>query len=106
MRFEFVFAVKFILNGTAQKLVQPGRWKIYQALREKGPSYVEEIAEETKIHPRLVSHHLDVLQEQGLVECKYEISNLGGSKRGVAVRICKTTPKGELVLADLRESVK
>ncbi len=98
--------MKFILNGTAEIALQPGRFKILQVLREHGPAFVQQIAKETGIHPRLVSHHLDVLQEQKLVESKYEIANVQGSKRGVAVRTCWATDKAEEVLRDVRESAK
>jgi len=98
--------MKFILNGTAEIALQPGRFKILQMLRKHGPLFVEQIAKETGIHPRLVSHHLDVLQDQKLVESKYEIANVQGSKRGVAVRTCWTTDKAEEVLRDVRESAK
>src|SRR5262249_39811094 len=105
-RVKFVFSVRFILDGSAAILTQPGRWQILQFLRRKGPSYVEEIAKETGIHPRLVSHHLDVLQERNLIESKYEVASIEGSKRGVAVRTCRATKKAEEVLEDLRKSAK
>ena len=98
--------MKFILNGTAEIAFQPGRFKILQMLKKNGPSFVEQIAKETGIHPRLVSHHLDVLQEEKLVETKYEIAKLDGSKRGVAVRTCRVTEKAEEVLKDVRESLR
>ncbi len=98
--------MKFILNGAAEIALQPGRFRILQMLRNSGPSYVEQIARETGIHPRMVSHHLDVLQEEKLVESKYEIARVEGSKRGVAVRTCWATDKAEEVLKDVRESVK
>ena len=98
--------MKFILDGTAAILLQPGRFKILQELRKNGPTFVEELAKRTGIHPRLVSHHLDVLQDQQLIESKYEISKIQGSKRGVAVRTCKATAKAEEVLADVRNSAR
>jgi DNA-binding transcriptional ArsR family regulator len=54
----------------------------------------------------MVSHHLDVLEEQKLVESKYELTKIQGSKRGVAVRTCKITEKAEDALKDIRESSK
>jgi len=98
--------MKFILNGTAEIALQPGRFKILQSLKKSGPTFVEQIARDTGIHPRLVSHHLNVLEEQKLVECKYEIANFGGSKRGVAVRTCRVTEKAEEVFRDVRESAR
>ena len=98
--------MKFILNGTAEIALQPGRFKILQTLRKNGPSFVEQIAKETGLHPRMVSHHIDVLQQEKLVESKYEIAKVGGSKQGVAIRTCWATDKAEQVLKDLRESVR
>ena len=71
------------------------RFKILKMLRTTGPAFVDEIAKETGIHARMVSHHVDVLEEQKLVESKYELAKVGGSKRGVAVRTCWTTDKAE-----------
>jgi predicted ArsR family transcriptional regulator len=98
--------MKFILNGTAEIMMQPARFKILQTLREHGPAFVDQIAQETGVHPRMVSHHLDVLEEQKLVESKYELTKIQGSKRGVAVRTCKITEKAEDALKDIRESSK
>ena len=98
--------MKFIVDGTAEIVMQPARFKILQTLRGRGPMFVEQIAKETGIHPRMVSHHLDVLQEQGVVETKYELAKVEGSKRGVAVRTCWATPKAEEVLKTVREFAK
>jgi predicted ArsR family transcriptional regulator len=95
----------FIGDGTAGLLMQPSRFKILQLLRQsEKPQFVEQIAKTLEIHPRMVSHHLDILQDQGLVESKYELVNVEGSKRGVAVRLCSATPKADEVLRQIRES--
>jgi DNA-binding transcriptional ArsR family regulator len=95
----------FIGDGTAGLLMQPSRFKILQLLRQsEKPQFVEQIAKALEIHPRMVSHHLDILQDQGLVESKYELVNVEGSKRGVAVRLCSATPKADEVLRQIRES--
>jgi len=98
--------MKFILDGTAEKLMQPARFKILQFLIHKGPAFLEQIAKETDVHPRMVSHHIDVLEEEKVVESRYELLNMEGSKRGVAVRRCWATQKATEVLKDVRESVK
>jgi DNA-binding transcriptional ArsR family regulator len=98
--------MKFIVDGTAEIMLQPARFKILQLLRHNGPMFVEQIAKDTEVHPRMVSHHLSVLQEQGLVESKYELAQVVGSKRGVAVRMCWATPKAEEVLKNVREFAK
>jgi DNA-binding MarR family transcriptional regulator len=97
----------FIADGTAGVLLQPSRWQILEYLKEsKQPQFVEQIAKALKIHPRMVSHHLDVMEEQGLVETRYELVNVSGSKRGVAVRLSKATPKANEVLRQLHERTK
>ncbi len=99
-------ALKFIVDGTAEVVMQPARFKILQHVRQtKEPQFVEQIAEAVDVHPRMVSHHLDVLEEQGLVETKYELMKARGSKRRVAVRTCVATPKADEVLRDIRKSV-
>jgi len=98
--------MKFILNGTAELMMQPARFKILRELRANGPEFVDQIAKRTGVHPRMVSHHIDVLQEQKLVQSKYELAKVEGSKRGVAVRLCWTTQKAEEVLREVRESAK
>src|SRR5574342_592831 len=92
----FTAALRFIVDGTAEVVMQPARFKILQYLREAGrPQFVEQIAKAVDVHPRMVSHHLDVLEEQGLVEGKYELVRARGSERGVAVRMCVATPKAD-----------
>jgi DNA-binding transcriptional ArsR family regulator len=97
--------LKFIVDGTANVVMQPARYQILQYLRKtKEPRFVEQIAQATGIHPRMVSHHLDVLQDEGLVESKYELAKVDGSKRGVAVRLCVATPKADAVFKEIREN--
>lgn len=99
--------LKFIVDGTAELMMHPARFQILQYLREAGePRYVDQIAKAKDIHPRMVSHHLDVLQEQGLIECKHELQKVNGSNREVAVRWSWTTDKAEKVIEDIRESMK
>ena len=99
--------MKFILDGTAGKMMHPARFQILGTLREtKDPMYVDQIAEVTKIHPRMVSHHLDVLEENNLVKSEYTLIKARGSKREVAVRLCSATPKAEEVIKNIRESVR
>jgi len=98
--------MKIIDEGTAQIVMHPVRFKILQCVSEAStPLFVEQIAKAVGQHPRLVSHHLNVLQEIGLVDCRYEIAKAKGSRRGVAVRLCKPTAKLSEVFKDLRKAV-
>ena len=102
-----ILGLKFIVDGTAELMLHPARFQILQYLREAGePRYVDQIAKAKGIHPRMVSHHLDVLEEQGLIECKHELRKVNGSNREVAVRWSKSTDKAEKVVQDILESVE
>jgi DNA-binding transcriptional ArsR family regulator len=99
--------MKYIIDGTASTLMHPSRYQIIQCLRDSSePLFVDQISKETGINPRMVSHHLDILEEKGLVECAYEISKTQGSKRGIAIRLCLTTSKVDEVFQDIKESMK
>jgi DNA-binding transcriptional ArsR family regulator len=97
---------KFIIDGTAGLAMHPSRFKILQELRQsKQPLFVDQIARITNIHPRMVSHHLDILEEAELVKCTYDLAKVDGSKRGVAVRLCSITEKAEEVFLAIKENV-
>ena len=100
--------MKSITDGTAEIVMHPVRFSILQFIRgAQEPQYVEQIAKAVDEHPRLVSHHLNVLEKLGLVDCTYEVATAkGSSKRGVAVRLCKATPKLTQVLQEIAEDAK
>jgi len=101
-----VTIMKIVDDGTAKLVMHPVRFKILQCISEASkPLFVEQIAKAVNEHPRLVSHHLNILQEIGLVDCKYEIAKAKGSTRGVAVRLCSPTPKLTQVLHDIAKAV-
>src|SRR5438309_10783995 len=103
---RFILDEKFISDGTVATMTQPQRFKIVKFLKEQGPAFIDRIAKETDIHPRMVSHHIDVLQEQKLVETKYELVKINDSKRDVAVRTCRITAKADEVMKDVRDSMR
>src|SRR5271157_4687630 len=97
-----ILALKFIVDGTAEVMMHPARFQILQYLREaKEPQFVDQIARAKGIHPRMVSHHLDILQEQELVGSKYEMVKVNGSNREVTVRRCWATDRAAKVLLDI-----
>lgn len=99
--------MRIVDDGTAKLVMHPARFNILHCLNKASePLFVEQIAEAVNEHPRLVSHHLDILQEKGLVDCKYEIANVKDSSRGVAVRLCSPTPKLTEVLNEIAEAVE
>lgn len=88
-------------------IMHSARYHILAYLDEKRePQFVEQIAKATKIHPRMVSHHLDVLEENGLISSEYKLIESAGGKREVAVRMCKLLPKYSEVKNSLRESLE
>ena len=103
---NYITVMKIVDDGTAKLVMHPVRFNILHCLSEASePLFVEQIAKAVKEHPRLVSHHLNILQEIGLVDCKYKIAKAKGSKRGVAVRLCSPTPKLAQVLRDIAMAV-
>jgi len=106
MTLSMALSLKFLVDGTAGMLMHPSRIAIIQCLRKHPEGlFVEQIAKEIEVHPRMVSHHLDVLEDEGLVKSSYELAKVEGSKRGVAVRRCIATPKAEAVIKDIKESI-
>jgi DNA-binding transcriptional ArsR family regulator len=98
--------MKIIDEGTAELVMHPVRFKILQFIKEASePPFVEQIAKAVGEHPRLVSHHLNVLQEAGLIDCKYEIAKAKDSMRGVAVRLCLPTAKLSEVFKDIGKAI-
>ena len=59
------------MNGTLSALAEPNRLRIVEMLR-KGPSSVNEIAERLELSQPLVSKHLRVLREAGIVRVRAE----------------------------------
>lgn len=98
--------MKIVDEGTAQIVMHPVRFKILQCIKgATKPLFVDQIAKAVEEHPRLVSHHLNVLQEIGLVNCRYGIEKVKGSTRRVAVRLCSPTSKLTEVLHDIAAAV-
>jgi DNA-binding transcriptional ArsR family regulator len=100
--------MRIIDEGTAAIALHPVRYKILQFINGAStPQFVEQIAIGIGEHPRLVSHHLNVLQDKGLVECTYEIVQARGSaRRRVAVRFCRPTPRLSEVFQDIAKAAK
>ncbi len=59
------------MNGTLNALAEPNRLRIVEMLR-KGPSSVNEIAGRLELSQPLVSKHLRVLREAGIVQVRAE----------------------------------
>jgi predicted transcriptional regulator len=80
----------------AHVILHPIRFRIVELLSEK-PMHVSEISKTLGEERRLISYHLDTLEEYGFVTSKHEISEHPKSK-GKALRIYWTTAKvGEVI---------
>jgi predicted transcriptional regulator len=91
-----------IENGYACFVLHPIRFQIVQYVRKSAtPQYIGQIAKAVKIDSRTVSYHISLLHDKYLLECKWEVRKLKGHKRGVAIRLCSTTPTLELVFKDI-----
>ena len=104
---EQLISNKFIIDGTAELVLHPARYQILEYLGKKNePQFVDQIAKATGIHQRMVSHHLDALEEKEIIHCDYKIINSKTGKRGVAVRMCSLLPKASEVVNELTKSLK
>jgi DNA-binding transcriptional ArsR family regulator len=59
------------MNGTLNALAEPNRLRIVEMLK-RGPSSVNEISGRLKLSQPLVSKHLRVLREAGIVQVRAE----------------------------------
>lgn len=75
-------------------LLQPTRFKIALHLANASePEYIERIADAVGENPRLVSHHLEMLEDMGLVTSEFQIIEGKNSGRGFAGRFFTPLPK-------------
>lgn len=85
----------------AHTLLQPIRFQLVELLGAEGQLYISELATALGEDRRLVSHHLDILEDYGFVESRYEISEEPGMI-GRGLRIYQVTPKVVEVRAALK----
>jgi len=87
----------------AHVLLHPIRFRLVQLLAEK-PMYINEISIAMGEERRLVSYHLNMLEEYGFVSSKYEISGHPKS-RGKAIRKYWVNGKIEDVISELKKKL-
>jgi DNA-binding transcriptional ArsR family regulator len=93
--------MKAELVKEAHVILHPIRFKIVELLAEK-PMHISEISRALNEERRLVSYHLDTLDEYGFVSSNYAISEHPKS-RGKALRIYSTTGKVKKVVSELKK---
>jgi DNA-binding transcriptional ArsR family regulator len=87
----------------AHVLLHPIRYRIVELLSEN-PLHINAISKAMASERRLISYHLDTLEEHGFLTSKYEISEQPKSK-GKAIRIYKTTDKVKAVVDEIKKSL-
>ena len=89
-------------DGKASVVMQATRLRIIKVLMEaSGPCYIDQIAKELGENPRLISHHLDLLEDSGLVTSELRIVQKDGSQRGAAGRFFTPTPSLRKVFSEI-----
>lgn len=87
----------------AHVLVHPIRFRLVELLREK-PMHINSISKALGEERRLVSYHLQILEANGFLNSKYELSEQEKTK-GKAIRKFWVTDKVDEVLVELREKL-
>lgn len=60
------------LVRTSKALSDPTRLRLYQAISARREMFCGELVEEHGLTPGTISHHLKVLADAGLIECRRE----------------------------------
>ena len=87
----------------AHVLLHPIRFKIVELLAET-PIHINAISKVMGEERRLVSYHLQTLEEHGFVKSMYEISEQPKSK-GKAIRKYWTTDKVDKLISEIKDSL-
>jgi len=91
-------------DAVADAIFQPLRFKIVTLLSEAPrPLYIEQIAKALGESSRLVAHHLEILEDMGLVKSEFAI--VKEASRPVAGRFFVTTTKADETLEKIRMSL-
>jgi len=91
------------LLEAAHVLLHPIRFRIVELLMES-PTHINGISKAMGEERRLVSYHLQTLEDFGFVKSKYEISEEAKSK-GKAIRKYWTTEKVDKVIAAIKKTL-
>jgi DNA-binding transcriptional ArsR family regulator len=85
-------------------ILQRTRFRILTLLKKAGiPLYIEQIAKDVGESSRLAAHHLEILEDLGLVKSEFGI--IKDASRPVAGRFFETTKKADEALERLRMSI-
>ncbi len=85
----------------AHTLLQPIRFKLIELLGSEGPHYINELAKALGKERRLISNHLEILEDYGFVTSRRELSENPRSL-GRELKIYQVTPK----VAEVRAALK
>ncbi len=99
-------SMKVVEEELAEIILQPTRFKIARHLVLYGKEqYIEQIADSMQESPRLVSHHLAILEDLGLVESRFDVIKHSEGARGKAARFFKPTAKLTQALSVIKKSI-
>ncbi|MGA2663610.1 MAG: helix-turn-helix domain-containing protein [Nitrososphaerales archaeon] len=91
-------------RGVADMILQPIRFNIVTLLKgSTEPLYIEQIARAIGGSSRLIAHHLEILEDMGLVKSQFGI--VKDASRPVAGRFFVTTSKADDALEQIRMSL-
>lgn len=90
-----------VIKDMGYILLHPERIQIVLAL-EKKPKHVSALSRELNIERRLLTYHIQKLEEGGYLKLSYKISSSPATK-GRTLRICMVTEKTKNQLAALHE---
>ena len=85
-------------------ILQRTRLRILLLLKKAdAPLYIEQIAQDVGESSRLTAHHLEILEELGLLKSEFGI--IKDASRPIAGRFFETTKKADQALERLRMSI-
>lgn len=86
-------------------MLHPERRKIIELLKERNTAlFIGDIADKTGIERRLVSYHLNTLQENGFAQSEFKVIEPPHS-RGKAGRFYSLTPKVDEVMGEFIKKI-
>ncbi|MPZ08543.1 MAG: helix-turn-helix domain-containing protein [Nitrososphaeraceae archaeon] len=103
---ELIFIEELHNNPDVERIhiaSQPTRLRILHLLTDKSRMYATQIGETLSIDRKIITFHLNALEEAELVTSKYGLSE---DKRPVAVKYYELTSKGKEILERILQMIK
>jgi DNA-binding transcriptional ArsR family regulator len=103
---ELIFIEELHKNPDIERIhiaSQPTRLQILHLLTDKSKMYATQIGETLSIDRKIITFHLNSLEDAKLVSSKYGLSE---DKRPVAVKYYELTVKGKEILERILQMIK